>query len=138
MKNMIGVHTLDTSKLGFGLDKLAKKAILHVKANKTVYMQVGKVVVYGIITATGLMVTNTSVLASTLEVANEKAGMTYYQVVALCSWGIILKACWDMAVACINGEVRKAPSIGLSYLIVAVVIYAMPMMMNMIKDLFVF
>lgn len=139
MKNMIGVHTLDTSKLGFGLEKLSNKAILHVKANKKIYLQIGKVALYGVITTTGLLITNTSVFASTDWIAptNQKAESAYYGIVSLCSWAIIAKACWDMAVACVNGEARKAPSIGLSYLIVAVVIYAMPVLMEAIRNLFI-
>ncbi|MDE5977988.1 MAG: hypothetical protein K2G70_05945 [Turicibacter sp.] len=132
------VLTFKSNTVMDGLDKVAKNVLVHIKANKEVYIQIGKIGLCATITAAGLFFNSITGHASE-QWANDIDGTAkdaYYGLVSICQWAIIGKAVWDMAVACIHGEMRKAPSIGISYTIVVIVIYAMPLVMDSIKKLF--
>ena len=50
------VLTFKSNTVKDGLDKVAKNVLVHIKANKQVYIQIGKVGLYATITVTGLLV----------------------------------------------------------------------------------
>lgn len=133
------ILTFKSTEVGHGLENIAQNVLVHIKSNQKVYIQVGKVCLYATITATGLFFDSITGYASGTwaDEINTKAESLYNGLVAICQWVIIGKAIWDMAVACIHGEMRKAPSIGISYSIVVGILYAMPILMNAIKNLFV-
>lgn len=133
------VLTFKSNTVMEGLNKVAKNVLVHIKANKQVYIQIGKVGLYATITVTGLLVDQITGYATGTwaDEINQKASDMYAGLVAICQWAIIAKAIWDMAVACIHGEMRKAPSIGISYTIVVAILYAMPILMDAVKKLFV-
>ena len=79
------VLTFKSNTVMDGLDKVAKNILVHIKKNRKVYIQIGKVCIYATITATGLLMTDVICHASDFSApawaeAVDKKGLDLYWI----------------------------------------------------------
>lgn len=136
------VLTFKSNTVMDGLDKVAKNILVHIKKNRKVYIQIGKVCIYATITATGLLMTDVICHASDFSApawaeAVDKKGLDLYWLAAtFVKWVIIFKGVADIIMATIHGEIRKAPSIATAYGIVICLIYSLPWILTTAQEIF--
>lgn len=125
-----------------GLDKVAKNVLVHIKANRKVYIQIGKVCIYATLTTAGLFMDDVICHASDFSApawaqAVDKKGLDLYWLAAtFVKWVIIFKGVADIIMATIHGEIRKAPSIATAYGIVICLIYSLPWILTTAQEIF--
>lgn len=123
-----------------GLDKVAKNVLVHIKQNKKVYVQIGKVCIYATITATGLLVDSIIGYATDIpawaQQVDSKANTMYLGLTVVAQWVIVCRALWEVVSEALHGEIRKAPSIMFGYGILIAIIYSVPWLMALAKDIF--
>lgn len=136
------VLTFKSNTVMDGLDKVAKDVLVHIKANRKVYIQIGKVCIYATITTAGLLMNNVICHASDFSTpawaqAVDKKGLDLYWLAAtFVKWVIIFKGVADIIMATIHGEIRKAPSIATAYGIVICLIYSLPWILATAQEIF--
>ncbi len=136
------VLTFKSNTVMDGLDKVAKDVLVHIKANRKVYIQIGKVCIYATITTAGLLMNNVICHASDFSApawaqAVDKKGLDLYWLAAtFVKWVIIFKGVADIIMATIHGEIRKAPSIATAYGIVICLIYSLPWILATAQEIF--
>lgn len=136
------VLTFKSNTVMDGLDKVAKNILVHIKKNRKVYIQIGKVCIYATITATGLLMTDVICHASDFSApawaqAVDKKGLDLYWLAAtFVKWVIIFKGVADIIMATIHGEIRKAPSIATAYGVVICLIYSLPWILATAQEIF--
>lgn len=125
-----------------GLDKVAKNILVHIKKNRKVYIQIGKVCIYATITVTGILMTDVICHASDFSApawaeAVDKKGLDLYWIAAtFVKWVIIFKAVADVIMSAVHGEIRKAPSIATAYGVVICLIYSLPWILATAQEIF--
>lgn len=134
------VLTFKSNTVMDGLDKVAKNVLVHIKSNKKVYIQIGKVCVYATITVAGLLVDNITGYATDVpawaQQVDSKANTMYLGLTVVAQWVIVCRALWEVVSEALHGEIRKAPSIMFGYGILIAIIYAVPWLMALAKDIF--
>ncbi len=136
------VLTFKSNTVMDGLDKVAKNILVHIKKNRKVYIQIGKVCIYATITATGLLMTDVICHASDFSApawaeAVDKKGLDLYWIAAaFVKWVIIFKAVADVIMSAVHGEIRKAPSIATAYGVVICLIYSLPWILATAQEIF--
>lgn len=136
------VLTFKSNTVMDGLDTVAKDVLVHIKANRKVYIQIGKVCIYATITTAGLLMNNVICHASDFSApawaqAVDKKGLDLYWLAAtFVKWVIIFKGVADIIMATIHGEIRKAPSIATAYGIVICLIYSLPWILATAQEIF--
>ncbi len=134
------VLTFKSNTVMDGLDKVAKNVLVHIKQNKKVYVQIGKVCIYATITATGLLVDSIIGYATDIpawaQQVDSKANTMYLGLTVVAQWVIVCRALWEVVSEALHGEIRKAPSIMFGYGILIAIIYSVPWLMALAKDIF--
>ena len=136
------VLTFKSNTVMDGLDKVAKNILVHIKKNRKVYIQIGKVCIYATITVTGILMTDVICHASDFSApawaeAVDKKGLDLYWIAAtFVKWVIIFKAVADVIMSAVHGEIRKAPSIATAYGVVICLIYSLPWILATAQDIF--
>ncbi len=136
------VLTFKSNTVMDGLDKVAKNVLVHIKANRKVYIQIGKVCIYATLTTAGLFMDDVICHASDFSApawaqAVDKKGLDLYWLAAtFVKWVIIFKGVADIIMATIHGEIRKAPSIATAYGIVICLIYSLPWILTTAQEIF--
>lgn len=136
------VLTFKSNTVMDGLDKVAKNILVHIKKNRKVYIQIGKVCIYATITATGLLMTDVICHASDFSAPawaqriDSKANALYSGLTVIAQWVIICRALWEVVSEALHGEIRKAPSIMSGYGILIAIIYSVPWLLSLAKDIF--
>lgn len=134
------VLTFKSNTVMDGLDKVAKDVLVHIKANRKVYIQIGKVCIYATITATGLLVDSIIGYATDIpawaQQVDSKANTMYLGLTVVAQWVIVCRALWEVVSEALHGEIRKAPSIMFGYGILIAIIYSVPWLMALAKDIF--
>ncbi len=91
------VLTFKSNTVMDGLDKVAKNVLVHIKANRKVYIQIGKVCIYATLTTAGLFMDDVICHASDFSApawaqAVDKKGLDLYWLAAtFVEWVIIFK-----------------------------------------------
>ncbi len=134
------VLTFKSNTVMDGLDKVAKDVLVHIKANRKVYIQIGKVCIYATVTVAGLLVDNITGYATDVpawaQQVDSKANTLYLGLTVIAQWVIICRALWEVVSEALHGEIRKAPSIMFGYGILIAIIYSVPWLMSLAKDIF--
>ncbi len=136
------VLTFKSTEIGYGLENIAKNILVHIKSNKKVYIQIGKVCIYAAITTAGLLTTDVICHASDFSApawaeAVDKKGLDLYWIAAtFVKWVIIFKAVADVIMSAVHGEIRKAPSIATAYGVVICLIYSLPWILATAQEIF--
>lgn len=136
------VLTFKSNTVMDGLDKVAKNVLVHIKTNRKVYIQIGKVCIYATLTTAGLFMDDVICHASDFSApawaqAVDKKGLDLYWLAAtFVKWVIIFKGVADIIMATIHGEIRKAPSIATAYGIVICLIYSLPWILATAQEIF--
>lgn len=134
------VLTFKSNTVMDGLDKVAKNVLVHIKANRKVYIQIGKIGLYATITTAGLLVDSITGYATDVPVWAQKVDSQalnlYLGAAVIAQWVIICRALWEVISEVLHGEIRKAPSVMFGYGIIIAIIYAIPWMMTLAKDIF--
>ena len=136
------VLTFKSNTVMDGLDKVAKNILVHIKKNRKVYIQIGKVCIYATITVTGILMTDVICHASDFSApawaeAVDKNGLDLYWIAAtFVKWVIIFKAVADVIMSAVHGEIRKAPSIATAYGVVICLIYSLPWILATAQEIF--
>ncbi len=134
------VLTFKSNTVMDGLDKVAKDVLVHIKSNKKVYIQIGKVCIYATLTVAGLLIDNITGYATDVpawaQQVDSKANTLYLGLTVIAQWVIICRALWEVVSEALHGEIRKAPSIMFGYGILIAIIYSVPWLMSLAKDIF--
>lgn len=136
------VLTFKSNTVMDGLDKVAKNVLVHIKTNRKVYIQIGKVCIYATLTTAGLFMDDVICHASDFSApawaqAVDKKGLDLYWLAAtFVKWVIIFKGVADIIMATIHGEIRKAPSIATAYGVVICLIYSLPWILATAQEIF--
>ncbi len=134
------VLTFKSTEIGYGLENIAKNILVHIKSNKKVYIQIGKICVYTTITVAGLLIDNITGYAADVPVwaqqVDSKANTMYLGLTVVAQWVIVCRALWEVVSEALHGEIRKAPSIMFGYGILIAIIYSVPWLMALAKDIF--
>lgn len=134
------VLTFKSNTVMDGLDKVAKNVLVHIKANRKVYIQIGKVCIYATLTVAGLLIDNITGYATDVpawaQQVDSKANTLYSGLTVIAQWVIICRALWEVVSEALHGEIRKAPSIMFGYGILIAIIYSVPWLMSLAKDIF--
>lgn len=134
------VLTFKSNTVMDGLDKVAKNVLVHIKANRKVYIQIGKVCIYATLTVAGLLIDNITGYATDVPAwaqrIDSKANALYSGLTVIAQWVIICRALWEVVSEALHGEIRKAPSIMSGYGILIAIIYSVPWLMSLAKDIF--
>lgn len=124
------IYEVNSKELGPYLSKLGKKALVHIKKNKEVYIQLGRYVIYGTL---ALASPEMAVMAASLD----KSGYALYRKVAnIGKWVIIIKGVIDTIQNVLNGDLDGAKRTFLMYVIAYSVILALPWAMNEVESVF--
>lgn len=126
----VKIYEIDSKELGPYLSKLGKKALVHIKKNKEIYIQLGRYVIYG-----SIMLANPSLAA--LASALDKGGYSLYKkVVNVGKWIIIIKGVIDTIQNVLQGDLDSAKRTFMMYVIAYAVILALPWAMNEVETVF--
>lgn len=110
--------------------KVLDDIISHLKRNKIAYRVVGLAI---IISATGIL--DSSVLASGtgIDVGGAKI---YSKLVSIGKWIIIFKGGWDTIMNTVKGDFETAKKSFLQYLLIYVVLLALPWSLDQVDSVF--
>lgn len=116
----------------YSINTTVDKIVTHLKKHKIKYQIVGITL---IIFTTGVF--DTSVFASTGGTGLDAGGRHIYRkLVGLGKWVIIIKGGFDSIQSAIKGDFGSAKSSFLQYLLIYIILLALPWSMNQIEEVF--
>ena len=120
---------IETEKLGKRFTKYAKTALVHIKKNKTIYIQLGRYVIYG-----SLMLATPSFVA--LASIDTSGYAIYRKVAQIGKWIIIIKGVFDILQSVLNGDTMGAKRMFFLYVLAYAVILALPWALEEVESVF--